>query len=186
MPLKNLTAVTVYVDNRSVAGSYAKVRCCKRDRAGALTPAYGCAGTYKNGATGTGVKTITLTGTELDLCKDVAGTGFPYLDLTTAGGAMPESVTSRARSPMACSLARVSCPSQAWSSAWAWALAHVFPWVTTPRCARPCRRPASSAAGSSDDIRRRRIDGPDCPTVDGGHIGCPRRLQRAQNTGPRS
>ncbi|MBK7401982.1 MAG: hypothetical protein IPJ34_38480 [Myxococcales bacterium] len=92
MPLKNLTAVTVYVDNRSVAGSYAKVRCCKRDRAGALTPAYGCAGTYKNGATGTGVKTITLTGTELDLCKDVAGTGFPYLDLTTAGGAMPESV----------------------------------------------------------------------------------------------
>ncbi len=92
MPLKSLTAVTVYVDNRSVAGSYAKVRCCKRDRSGSATPAYGCAGTYKTGATGTGVKTITLTGTELDMCKDVAQTGFPYLDLATAGGAMPESV----------------------------------------------------------------------------------------------
>lgn len=92
MPLKALTAVTVYVDNRSVAGSYARVRCCKRDRTGSATPAYGCAGTYKNGATGTGVKTLSLTGAELDMCKDVAGTGFPYLDLATAGGALPESV----------------------------------------------------------------------------------------------
>ncbi len=91
MPLKTLTNVTVHVDNRSISGSYAKVRCCKRDRAGAATPAFACA-SFTNGATGTGVATISLAGAALDLCKDTAGTGFPFLNLGVGGGGNAENM----------------------------------------------------------------------------------------------